>query len=50
VVGAILILLVMFIAGPIGIFVVGAILSAAFGWLASVDADDRARAADAASG
>ena len=42
--GAIIILFVMFIAGPIGIFVVGLVLSAATGWLLTSDADDRANA------
>ena len=43
-IGAILILFVMFIAGPIGIFVVGVILSAAHGWIESEAADERAEA------
>lgn len=42
--GPIIVLLVMFVAGPIGIFVVGIILSAALGWLFSADADTRAEA------
>jgi hypothetical protein len=44
VIGAILVLVAMFIVGPIGIFVVGVILSAAHGWLESEAADDRAEA------
>ena len=40
--GAILILIAMFIAGPIGLFAVGAIWSAVNGWLFSDDADARA--------
>ena len=39
--GAIVILVAMFIAGPIGLFVVGAIWSALFGEIQSVDAADR---------
>jgi hypothetical protein len=42
--GAIIILFVMFIAGPISIFVIGLVLSAATGWLLTADADDRANA------
>jgi hypothetical protein len=44
VVGVVLILLVIFIVGPIGLFVVGGVWSALTGWLLSADAD--ARAAD----
>ena len=40
--GAIIILFVMFVAGPIGVFAVGAIWSAANGWLQSEAADARA--------
>jgi hypothetical protein len=40
--GPIILLLVMFVIGPIGIFITGAIWSAANGWLLSADADDRA--------
>ena len=43
-IGAVLILLVIFVIGPIGLFVVGAAWSALTGWLMSEDAD--ARAAD----
>jgi hypothetical protein len=39
--GVVIILFVMFIAGPISIFVIGLVLSAATGWLLSADADDR---------
>jgi hypothetical protein len=42
--GAIIILVVMFIVGPIAIFFVGAIWSALHGWLESTDADARAAA------
>jgi hypothetical protein len=42
--GAIIVLFVMFVAGPIGIFAVGVIWSAAFGWLLTGDADARADA------
>lgn len=45
--GPIIVLLVMFVAGPIGLFVVGIILSAALGWLFSADADTRAEVPDA---
>ena len=37
--GAIIVLFVMFVAGPIGIFAVGVIWSAAFGWLVGTDAE-----------
>jgi hypothetical protein len=37
--GAIIIIFVMFIAGPIGVFATGAIWSAVNGWLLSEDAD-----------
>ena len=43
-IGAVLILLVIFIVGPVGLFVVGGLWSALNGWLLSADAD--ARAAD----
>jgi hypothetical protein len=42
--GAIVVLFLMFVAGPIGIFAVGAIWSAAFGWLVGADADTRGEA------
>ncbi|MDQ1459301.1 MAG: hypothetical protein QOI08_785 [Actinomycetota bacterium] len=41
-VGVVLVLFVIFIAGPIGLFVVGAAWSALHGWLLSEDADARA--------
>jgi hypothetical protein len=44
VVGVVLILLVIFVVGPVGLFVVGGAWSALTGWLMSADAD--ARAAD----
>ena len=40
--GAIIVLFVMFVAGPIGIFVVGVIWSALTGWLLTAEADARA--------
>jgi hypothetical protein len=40
--GAIIILVAMFVVGPIGLFLVGAIWSAAHGELESMDAADRA--------
>jgi hypothetical protein len=43
-VGAIIVLFVMFVAGPIGIFAVGVIWSALSGWLLTADADARAEA------
>jgi len=46
--GAILILFVMFVAGPIAVFVLGLVLSAVNGWLFTADANDRANAPDAA--
>jgi len=42
VVGVVLILLAIFVVGPIGLFAVGGIWSALNGWLMSADADDRA--------
>ena len=42
--GAIIVLFVMFVVGPIGIFAVGAIWSALAGWLLTADADARAEA------
>jgi hypothetical protein len=41
VIGVVLVLLAIFVAGPVGLFVVGAIWSALQGWLISADADDR---------
>jgi hypothetical protein len=41
--GAIIILIGMFVVGPIGLFVVGAIWSALHGELESIDAADRAK-------
>jgi hypothetical protein len=48
-VGVILILVAMFVAGPIGVFVLGVMLSAAHGWLESEAADDRAATPDPVS-
>jgi hypothetical protein len=48
--GAILILVAMFVAGPIGVFAAGAIWSMVNGWLLSEDADARAEAPDLAAG
>jgi hypothetical protein len=42
--GAIVILVAMFIVGPIGVFVVGIVWSAVTGWLLTTDADARAEA------
>ena len=41
-VGVVLVLLVIFVVGPVGLFVVGAAWSALHGWLLSADADARA--------
>lgn len=38
-VGVVLVLLALFVAGPIGLFVVGALWSGLFGWLVSDDAE-----------
>jgi hypothetical protein len=40
--GPVLVLVAIFIVGPIGLFVVGGIWSALNGWLLSDDADTRA--------
>ncbi len=40
--GAIIVLFVMFVAGPIGVFAVGVIWSALTGWFLTADADARA--------
>jgi len=50
VIGVVLVLLVMFVAGPIGLFLVAAIWSAIFGWLVGSDADERGNAEAQASG
>jgi hypothetical protein len=42
VIGVVLVLFVIFVAGPIGLFVVGGVWSALTGWLLSEDADARA--------
>lgn len=42
--GAVLVLLAMFVVGPIGVFAVGAIWSALHGYLEVEAADDRAAA------
>jgi hypothetical protein len=47
VIGVVLVLLGIFVVGPIGLFVVGAVWSAVTGWLLTEDAD--ARAADSPS-
>jgi hypothetical protein len=46
VVGVVLILLAIFVIGPIAVFVGGAIWSLITGWLASEDADLRASGVD----
>jgi hypothetical protein len=51
VVGVVLVLLALFVAGPIGLFIVGALWSALGSWLLTEDAQDAAEApagADAA--
>jgi hypothetical protein len=45
VLGAVIILVVLFVIGPIALFVGGAIWSAVFGWVTVDDADRRAGAA-----
>jgi hypothetical protein len=49
-IGVVLILIVMFVAGPIGLFLVAAIWSALFGWMVGDDADQRGNADAQASG
>jgi hypothetical protein len=46
-VGVVLILLFMFVVGPIGLFVVAGIWSAVFGWSLVDDTERRAGAAEA---
>ena len=46
-VGPVLILLAMFVAGPIALFLVAAIWSALFGWMLVDDADQRVAGGDA---
>lgn len=41
-IGAVLILIVLFVAGPVALFMGGAAWSGLFGWLHSEDADQRA--------
>ena len=48
--GAIIILVAMFVVGPIGTFAVGAVWSALHGELESMDADDRANAPQSTAG
>ncbi|HEX4490755.1 MAG TPA: hypothetical protein VH914_06070 [Acidimicrobiia bacterium] len=43
-IGVVLVLLGMFVVGPIGVFAVGVVWSALHGWLESEDADARANA------
>jgi hypothetical protein len=47
--GAIVILVAMFVVGPIGLFLAGAVWSALHGWLESADADARAATASDAT-
>jgi hypothetical protein len=47
--GVVLILLFMFVVGPIGLFVVAAIWSAVFGWSLVDDTERHAGAADGQS-
>ena len=44
VIGAVAILIALFVVGPIGLMLVGALWSALQGWLQSEDADRRAAA------
>lgn len=48
-VGAVLILLVLFLVGPFAVFVGGAVWSALTGWMVGDDADRRANAGTAGS-
>jgi hypothetical protein len=48
-VGVVLVLLALFVAGPIGLFVVGAIWSGSFGWLVADDADRQTNRVEAQS-
>lgn len=41
-IGAVLILIVLFAAGPVAVFMGGAVWSGLFGWLQAEDADQRA--------
>jgi hypothetical protein len=43
-IGVVLVLLALFVAGPVGLFLVGALWSAVFGWLSADDADNQASA------
>jgi hypothetical protein len=45
--GAVLILIALFVIGPILLFFAGAVWSALMGWMLSEDAHQRARDADA---
>jgi hypothetical protein len=45
--GPVLVLLAMFVVGPIGLFLVGAIWSGLFGWLLVDDTEHRGDGADA---
>jgi hypothetical protein len=47
--GPVLVLLVMFLIGPIGLFLVGAIWSALFGWLLVDDTEQHAESAQAST-
>ena len=47
VVGVVLVLLGIFIIGPIGLFITGGLWAALTGWLSSEDADARASSASA---
>jgi hypothetical protein len=47
VIGVVLVLLGMFVVGPIGVFAVGLVWSALHGWLESEDADERAQTTSA---
>ena len=42
--GVVLVLLAMFVVGPIGLFITGALWAALTGWLSSEEADARAAA------
>ena len=48
--GAVIILFAMFIAGPIGVFALGAVWSAVNGWFLVADADARGEEAGTPAG
>ena len=49
VIGVVLVIFAMAVVGPVGLFLVGAIWSAGFGWVLSDDAERRSEAQPSAS-